>query len=77
MEPPAGRGSDDEDGWVLEATEGAAGGAAAEEQDGGGEVAAADVEVPLEQVENRGAAEEEGAPSGSMEEVEGPDGRPE
>lgn len=47
----------------MEAAEGAAGGAAAEE------------EVPLEQVEDRGAAEEEGAPSGSPEEVEGPEGR--
>lgn len=66
MAPPPGRGSDDKEGGGLEATEGAAGGGAAEEED---------VEVPLEQVETRGAAEEECAPSGSREEVEGPGGR--
>lgn len=70
MAPPAGRGSDEDDGRVLEAFGGAAGGGAAEEEGaGGGGVAAADAGVPL------GQAEEEGAPSGSREEVEGPDGR--
>lgn len=66
--------------------EGAAGGGGAaeeepEEEEAGAEVdplaAAAEVEVPLERVEKRGAAEEEGSPSGISEEVEGPDGSPE